>query len=234
MPHIQISIPTKDSIRAETVTWLMSQHSTKDYYIDFKIVLGGWSVEAQRNAQVLGFLEDKNATHLLLVESDVVPPIDAVGRLLSHNVDIVAGVCPIYIDGNAVYNTFVEIGEGLFHPLSKPDVLELAEVDGIGMGCTLIARKVLEEIPPPWFEIDADIYGIPTVSEDFWFCTNVRKHGFKIHVDWNVRCVHHKNVGLFKEVYGIGVEQMDMDYNDIAEYNMRLAEKMVQEFNKVQ
>ena len=61
---------------------------------------------------------------------------------------------------------------------------ELAEVDAIGMGATLINRKVFEKIKRPQFEF------IGERGEDIVFCEKAKKAGFKIWCDPNIDIKH--------------------------------------------
>lgn len=66
---------------------------------------------------------------------------------------------------------------------------EILEVDGIGMACCLIKRKVFETIPPPWFEYK-EIGPKEYLSEDLTFCKKANKFGFKIKVDTGLIAGH--------------------------------------------
>lgn len=73
--------------------------------------------------------------------------------------------------------------EAVILPATKEDLIE---VDGVGGGCLLIHKRVLDAIEPPWFE-----YNVGTnVGEDFYFCRKVQAAGFKIFLDPGVICGH--------------------------------------------
>jgi hypothetical protein len=77
---------------------------------------------------------------------------------------------------------------------NPPD--SLVEVDFVGAGCLLIHRRVLEQLPKPWFEweIGKEVEkGRGALSEDFSFCLRAKRARFKVHLDTSVRCEH---VGL--------------------------------------
>jgi len=80
----------------------------------------------------------------------------------------------------------------------------VVDVDLVGAGCLLVHRSVLESLPPSdpnrgkrWFDWRVDMQHLlppgEAMSEDFTFCLNARKHGYKILVDTSIRCRH---VGL--------------------------------------
>lgn len=63
---------------------------------------------------------------------------------------------------------------------------DLIECDGVGGGCLLIHRRVLEAIKEPWFECAKGT----VAGEDFDFCRKVQTAGFKIFADPGVLCGH--------------------------------------------
>lgn len=88
---------------------------------------------------------------------------------------------------------------------------KLIEVDVVGAGCLLIAREVLEKMPPQsphygshWFDWRVDQKSLATpdrlpLSEDFTFCMACKQLGYKIMVDTAIMCRH---VGLGEANYG--------------------------------
>jgi len=73
--------------------------------------------------------------------------------------------------------------EAVVIPSKKEDLIEC---DGVGGGCLLVHRQVLDAIEPPWFEYNPGTF----VGEDFYFCRKVQAAGFKIFVDPGVICGH--------------------------------------------
>lgn len=74
-------------------------------------------------------------------------------------------------------------GEAIILPSTKEDLIEC---DGIGAGCILVHRRVLDAIEPPWFQYNEGT----NIGEDFYFCRKVQAAGFKIYVDPGVICGH--------------------------------------------
>ncbi len=145
-------------------------------------------------------------THLFFLDSDVIPPRDAILRLRSHNAPIVSGLycrrspphgIPVMIRGRDWVTEF------------PPN--SLIEVDLVGSGCLLIHRQLLEALPPPkdrpekrWFHWKVDRAGLEgqgeCLSEDFVFCKRVREElGIPILVDTGVQCKH---IGYAEAGYG--------------------------------
>ena len=126
-----------------------------------------------RREMIKETLKNKEVTHILQIDTDVIPPNDFLERLIAHDKDIVSGVYhglrgePCSVKDGKVYQ-----GEGL------------EEVDTFSMGLSLMSRKVLEEIeypePNPTSKIDGD-------SE---FCKLAREKGYTIYQDFSLRGSH--------------------------------------------
>ncbi len=135
---------------------------------------------------------------IFFLDSDVVPPKDAILRLISYRQPIMSGVyhrrspphgVPVMIKGPTWYVV--------------PPNSGIVEVDLVGAGCLLIHRSVLERfmINPldagrgkTVFDWRVDMAGIlpqgEALSEDFSFCLHARKMGYKILVDTGIQCRH--------------------------------------------
>lgn len=167
------------------------------------MALAGMPFDHARNVGAMKALES-NATHVFYLDSDVIPPRDAVIRLLAHNQPIISGMycrrsppaaVPVMIKDNQWITQF---------PKGK-----LIEVDMVGAGCLLIQRDVLANLPPQrpgkhWFDWRVDLpdlqeKGLRPLSEDFTLCEHARKHGYKILVDTSIQCRH---IGLAEAGHG--------------------------------
>ena len=133
---------------------------------------------------------DNNYDYLLSLEQDVVPPKDAIERLLKHDKDITGGLYFYLGDDKKTLLPMLWVhyqGEYakrlMIHEVPEN---ELIEAITCGLGCVLIKREVLEKIEfrhvkneEPW--------------DDLWFCEDAREKGFKVYVDTGVRCKHYVN-----------------------------------------
>jgi hypothetical protein len=146
-----------------------------------------------------GFLERHKAPFLFMVDSDVLPPPDAIERLLAHNLPVVGGVYhkkekfrvkdkdgnegivqrPVVYD----YSRFNEETQTfMFHERFK-DGVGLEKVDGIGAGCLMLRRDVCEKI-------GKSPYHLKNGGEDLSFCRKITGCGYDIFVDWDLKCSH--------------------------------------------
>lgn len=128
-------------------------------------------------------------------DSDVVPPRDAILRLMRHNLPIVSGM---YCRRSPPHAVPVMIRQGQWVTDFIPG--SMVEVDMVGAGCLLLHRSFLENIPPQrpgkrWFDWRVDMAGhvpkdVDCTSEDFTLCNHARRHGYKIMVDTSIVCRH--------------------------------------------
>jgi GT2 family glycosyltransferase len=133
--------------------------------------------------------------YLFFLDDDVIPPPDAITRLLSRNKDIISGL--YYRRQNPIYPVMMREVDGTGATwITDAKMGEMIEADLVGAGCLLIKRKVLEIMNPPWFIWKCDPFRFPDLqqfercSEDYHFCRQARSLGFKIFVDTSVQCTH--------------------------------------------
>jgi len=74
--------------------------------------------------------------------------------------------------------------------------VEPLEVGGVGFGFVAIKAEVFENTPRPWFLIDRvkwdEVDFECNMGEDYSFCNNARRAGYRVMVDPLVRIKHHK------------------------------------------
>jgi GT2 family glycosyltransferase len=121
------------------------------------------------------------ATHVFVLDDDILPPPDGLLRLLAHDVPIVSGLCvqrdPPHLP--AAYRR----GADLHVPLTR-FCAGLQSVDAVGAACLLVKTEVFQRLEPPWFEF------APGFSEDLFFCAQARRHGYEVLLDFAVQCGH--------------------------------------------
>jgi hypothetical protein len=146
---------------------------------------------------------DNKMEWLFFLDSDVIPPRDAILRLMAHKQPIISGV---YCRRSDPHGIPVMLRGGQW--LTNEGVCgKVIDVDLVGAGCLLIHRTALETIRDKgpldpkrgktWFDWRVDMKHLlpegKAMSEDFMFCMRAKELGYKILVDTSVRCKH---VGL--------------------------------------
>lgn len=179
---ICIGTPFRDMIYAPVVCSWLSLWPRPDrwvYQLDHHL-------PESHNLIVEHFL-DTDCDRLLILEDDMWPHPEVVARCRGHKADAVSGVYrgrhspypPMVFDKsdkNGVEVTFYpfRLQQRLDKPREYP--IEVA-----GTGIMSIHRRVLEAMPPPWFEIPPPMEGL--TGPDFYFCMKLRRAGFSLAVD---------------------------------------------------
>jgi cellulose synthase/poly-beta-1,6-N-acetylglucosamine synthase-like glycosyltransferase len=119
---------------------------------------------------------------LLFIDSDMVVPVDLITRLVEADKDIVSGLAfrrvPPYEP--CIFKKCDRISSEFWFDYPKG----MTEIEGVGMACTLIKRKVFETLEKPYF------FPMPKLGEDLAFCIRAKEQGFKIHCDTELICGH--------------------------------------------
>ena len=160
------------------------------------------------------------ADYLLFLDCDMVHPPDLIERLLAIRQPVVTAryhikkppfaACVFMEDrvtpGPHVYRT-VHFGRGVF------------EIHACGAGALLIRRDVLQTLYERgghnWFRYQRGLNPPHdfSISEDMWFCEQVRAAGYAIWCDWDLMCGH------------VGQQIIDGHWND--SYVMKQAQDML-------
>ena len=204
--RVLICVPTYETITPDTFKslWDMDKAGCECLF-EF---VRGHDCSAARNKAARRALE-VGADYLMMVDSDVTVPGDALANLISHGERVVGG---FYMHRDADTNESTDRtcacklvdGDGkqyFGYPLesewtaaelrAKREAGEhLLPIHGGGMGCILIKTDVFDEMRYPWFEWKIFPGEIGMLSEDLCFCENLKNEGIPIHVDTRVACGH--------------------------------------------
>jgi cellulose synthase/poly-beta-1,6-N-acetylglucosamine synthase-like glycosyltransferase len=160
---------------------------------DCTICLQDTYLSEARNKIHNRFLEEKNYDHLLMLDSDVIPPPNLIETLLGHNkamvggwykkkekfpVKNVDGVVTGYMSRPVVYS----YKDGSFTELLNPGK-GLEKIGGAGAGCWLMRRDAAEAV-------GKDPYGDSARGEDLRLCRMLMEKGIDMFVDWSLDCQH--------------------------------------------
>lgn len=197
MGHINITLAS------HLIRWAKNfPRGVVNFFFTYKVQ----PVDRARNQIVDYFMKHQEMTHLWFIDSDTIPPHDALERMIEQDFDILTGLTPmLYHDKEknvwgTFYNAFTPVldAEGKFIRTENPKIDgKLHEVMRCGGSCLLIKRGVFEKLEKPYFNFILRDDGIEHVkSEDVNFCDKARDKGFKIMADTSIICNHHKEVML--------------------------------------
>jgi len=172
---------------------------------------------AMRNFCADRFLKS-NCSRLWFLDDDIMPPLN-IFQLLETDADICVAPYPFIGNMRPVYLHYADPVSmtGLVEPKSDGKALD---VTGVGMGCTLIRRVVLEDTRmrystkyiasngkemdqkdekgslPPIFRFHLKPDGQAELGEDFDFSMRAKRLGYSVKVRPDIPCDHLKRIGL--------------------------------------
>ncbi len=127
---------------------------------------------------------------LLSIESDMIVPEDTVERLVATEADIAYGLY-VWRHSRREWSAYTQLSALRGRSISQdPEAAKDAwgkviDVEGVGQGCTLIRRNVLEKIAFSLWP------GTPQlVSSDWMLAIDAQAHGFTQRCDLGVVCGH--------------------------------------------
>ncbi len=205
-PNVFIAVPMSKyaTLHAETAAFCSCLNNNPNCQWGY---VGMHSPELSRNSLIEHhFHNDPNWTHILFVDSDVVPPKGALWKLLCLDADVAVGLYPLLMSEGLYWSA--SDGKGNWMPMHEDLPKEPFKTTSIGGGCVLARREVLTKIGWPWFKcVFQEIYknegrGLET-GEDVFFARRVVDEGFTITVDPTIECKHYNGVDLLKLWYDI-------------------------------
>ena len=202
---LNISIPTKGiTDPAFAVALRLLEVPADQFSVTY---VAGADVAVARN-----LLAEKNkdiTDYILMIDDDVLPPMNAIVKLMSHNVDIVSG---LYFAKQEPH--FPQIFKKN-KDSERYDCVEdykrdsLIEVDACGGGLLLIKSDVFKKLTQPYFQYIPKGEETPRKGEDFFFCEKVKEAGFKIFCDTSVICKHIGTKYITAEHWDISLERIN-------------------------
>jgi|ERR1035437_7799957 predicted SAM-dependent methyltransferase len=138
-----------------------------------------------------------NPNYIVFIGDDVLFPPNAVMSMLDKIGKTYNGIKCDMVTG--VYWTKSFPSEpylwqmGMEGPFKDWKAGDFFSIDMAGCDCLVVDINVFKEIPFPWFSLDwkwdkKDQLNLST--EDFYFYTKARKHGFRLWADTSIQCYH--------------------------------------------
>jgi len=190
---VMIGVPTNE----------MARHSSFYDYLEllekpentFSTRAHGQSPARNRNLIIQEAI-DKECTHVLLIDDDIIVKSDLLIQLLEHDVDIVSALALMrnYPHPPLAFTSADEMGKCLFTVLPKNES-GLIEVVATGLGCILIKTSIFDKLERPWIrlgELESDEW-----CDDIGFFKRVREAGIKIYCDLDAQVGHVTSVVIW-------------------------------------
>jgi len=169
-------------MRVETANWRLQAYEQLRPRVEVQTVVTPKPLQHARSDQVVQFLESR-CTHLFMLDSDCLPQVGTIQRLLAHDLPLVAAPHRANLGGQIVtmvLDRTAKPGRYLPHKplvgLQGPDVV-------VGCAGMLIRREVFERLGPPWFQCTYDEQGMIIDTEDFDLCHRWHAVGGEVWAD---------------------------------------------------
>lgn len=192
-------------------SWLrLVAYTSRRFSCDLVGKLGGvgvtdrmYTMTAENKLIEESLMLEPKFTHIFMTEMDMMPPHDAIVKLLALDKDIAGGLyflrsdipegrgqpC-LYKKASALTKDTAKLNgsEYLVSPVSLFPSMAPFSVHCSGLGCVLFKRKVFEQITPPWFDLRSGDRKSIGYGSDIYFAKKARDAGMEWWVDPTVQC----------------------------------------------
>ena len=204
--NLLIAVPTFENIEPDVFKSIYQLRIPSPFSnCDFESVRG-YDCARARNVIAQKAIEG-NYHYILMIDSDVVVPKDTLERFCEVKPpEVLLGVYPrkgsvkkseVFSFNADNYSAANQYGFDELWQMRDIHGAHRIVVKGGGMGCALIKTSIFENLDYPWFAY-SQYPNRGILSEDLYFCENVRKHGGRIMVDTRVFCGHIKKTTLYE------------------------------------
>lgn len=133
------------------------------------------------------------------IDSDISWKVEDFARIFTSDLEIVSGVYMTSLDGTIAANKSDQFGRP--NKMNERELFmrdEPFEVGGVGFGFVAMKSGVFEGMDRPWFKIEYvqwdELSHVCNVGEDYSWCINAQRNGFKVYLDPMVKVQHHKEI----------------------------------------
>lgn len=196
MAKVFIAVPTFENIYPDTFKSIYGLAKGNNWVV-FDFVRGYDCATARNNIAKQALAE--NAEYVLMVDSDIIVPGNAIIQLIEDDKDVIISACAHRASGNFNGRTSICKNDGEIdytHMYTCDEIHEfqnngkhLIQIHGGGMGCTMIKVDLFRRLPFPWFKwVQYDNGSV--LSEDLYFCEQCKNAGIPIYTDTRVTAGH--------------------------------------------
>lgn len=193
---IFIAVPTFENIYPDTYKSIYGLDPA-GHWLVFDFIRGYDCAEARNRIANQAITE--KADYVLMVDNDIVLPSDAIAHLMDDPKDVCLGLYAHRGDSNlydgkvCVYKPGEFNYETLFTAKEMQELREQGQnkvlIHGGGMGCALIKTDVFQRLEYPFFNWTLYANG-QYLSEDLYFCEQLKNHSIFMFADTRVTCGH--------------------------------------------
>ncbi len=156
----------------------------------------------KRDQFVRWFLES-DASHALMLEGDVVPPEDALERLLDVGSGVATALYPQWLDDELCTNVQTA-GDGIWDRTAAPIRFPVTRCL---FGCALVSREAFNATKAPWFLGTMTANGF--VSDSEWFCGALEQAGVSLVCDGSILCAAYRQGADLNQLTGGRIQRRE-------------------------
>ena len=198
---ILITVPTEGKIHKHVVFVLLRLQRESRHQL--RIILPTHRPYENNLHHIVNDFMESDEDYWLNIDADNPPinnPLDLVALDLDiiglptpvwHFTEKITGERPVYL--NVYRRSKTEEGYNEWNPKEG-----LQEVDAVGTGCFLIARRVFEDrwMREAPFQRTYNKDGTVNFGNDLAFCARAKKNGFKVHAHFDYCCLHFSEIEI--------------------------------------
>jgi hypothetical protein len=174
--------------------WLVTGKAS--WRLNFKMATPHHRVRNALHKDFVKFDKEFHFTHVLWVDSDTIPPLNGLDKLLEDDKDIVSGAVTNWKRWGPQPVAWSR-SEGGYLVLPPPQWNGLQKVDIGTLAFCLMKADVLRQMPPGCFYwLETDEWKTDGKSEDTVFFEHAQDAGFEAYVDFDVWCSHVKELDM--------------------------------------
>ena len=188
---ILIAVLTFETIKPECFKSIYGLTNPKGFNLYFDYVKGYDCARARNEIAKLAL--NYNFDYVLMIDSDVSVPKDALVKLLECETDIALGGYykkRTKTDETVIFDFGKDFNnQNMIYAKTLMEANDPFEIKGGGLGISLVNVNVFKKIAYPYFKYV--IYDNDSVlSEDLYFCSEARKYGMNIKCNPKVKGNH--------------------------------------------
>lgn len=183
MIKITLAIPTNRGLQPKLFQSALDMVAHSNQY-EWHIICAehGYTTAENRNYIAVQALNNKS-DYLLTIDDDMTFEPDLLDKLIANEKDIVGVAYHTKVEGGKIIKFLDEVTSIEIEKSTDPKYKTTFECHATGTGIILIKCSVFLKIPRPWFAFEYFPTGQCSLGEDWYFCREAKKVGFKIFTD---------------------------------------------------
>ena len=179
---VSIGIPTNRGLRPKMAQCLLDLVARGGY--DFHIVIAeeGYTIAENRNYLAVKSLNNESE-YILMIDDDMTFEPDLLDNLIENKKDICGVAYHPRSETGKIIKYLDEVHAVAIEESDDPKYKDTFECHATGTGIILINTKVFKKVKRPWFMFEYYETGQCKLGEDWYFCREAKKVGFKIFTD---------------------------------------------------